>query len=150
MASKRKIITSDDILGKEAVDPDGEILGIVMKLHIDKESKRLIGITIDQGFMKPDLFIGMQYVKNFGVDSVFLNRVPVTKFKGLDVITSNGKLVGKVKDIKAKRHKVQEIIVARKGVNLSREWLVIAASDIEEIGESVVLKKGYRIRKIEK
>ncbi len=150
MVSKRKIITSDDILGKEAVDPDGEILGIVMKLHIDKESKRLLGITIDKGFMKPDLFIGMHYIKNFGVDAVFLNRIPVTKFKGLDVITSDGKLIGKVKDVNAKRHNVQEIIVARKGVNLRKQWFVIAASDIEEIGESVVLKKGYRIRKMEK
>lgn len=146
MASKRKIITSDDILGKEAVDTEGEILGVVMKLHIDKHSKKMIGITVDQGFMKPDLFIGMSYIKNFGIDSVFLNRVPVDKFKGLDVLTAKGKLIGIVKDVGSKRHKVTEIIVKKKGISLSKEKLVIPASAIEEIGESVVLKKGRMVK----
>jgi len=145
MASKRTIITSDDILGREAVDPEGEILGVVMKLHIDKESKKMIGITIDQGFMKPDMFIGMHYIKNFGVDAVFLNKVPTDKFRGLDVITSGGKMIGTVNKVNAKRHKVEEIIIAKPG-RFSRQMASIAASDIEEIGSSVVLKKGYKIR----
>ena len=139
-----RIITSDDVLGKEAVDPEGQILGIVMKIHIDKDSKMMVGITIDQGFMKPDLFIGMKYIKNFGIDTVFLNRVPVEKFKGLEVITSSGKIVGTVKDVKSKRHKVDEIVVARKGIKGG--VLFIPASEIREIGESSVLKKGYKPR----
>ncbi len=145
----KKTITSDDILGKDAVDTEGDILGVVMKLHIDKVSKRITGITIDQGFMKPDLFIGMSYVKNFGVDTVFINRVPATKFKGLKVITAEGRNVGLVKDVKSKRHKVSEIIIAKKGVSFSKEKYVIPASDIQEIGEHVVLKKGFKLRKLE-
>ncbi len=92
-------ITSDDILGKEAVDADGEIIGIVVKLHISKEHKNLQGITIDQGFMKPDLFIGMHYVKNFGIDAIFLNRVPPNRFKGLYVYNHLGKVLGHVKTV---------------------------------------------------
>ena len=145
MASKRKIITSDDILGREAVDPEGDILGIVMKLHIDKETKRILGITIDQGFMKPDLFIGMHYVKNFGIDAVFLNKVPTDKFRGLDVITAEGKSIGKVKEVSAKRHKVEEIIIKKPG-QFSKERYSIPASSIHEIGKSVILKKVYSIK----
>jgi sporulation protein YlmC with PRC-barrel domain len=148
MAGARNIITSDDILGKEAVDTEGEILGVVMKLHIDKDSKKMTGITIDQGFMKPDLFIGIHYIKNFGIDSVFLNRVPVDKFRGLDVITAKGNLIGKVKEVNAERHRVKEIIVAKKGV--SRERFSVPASAIEIIGSSVVLKEKYRMKNPEK
>lgn len=146
MVSKKKIITSDDILGKEAVDPEGDIIGVVMKLHIDKDNKKLLGITIDQGFMKPDIYIGMHYIKNFGVDTVFLNKIPTDKFRGLDVITSEGKVVGTVREVKSKRHKVEEIIIAKKGIPMLKQRFVIPASSIEEIGESVVLKKSYKLR----
>jgi len=147
MVSKNKTITSDDILGREAVDIEGAILGIVTKVHINQESKKLVGLTVDQGFMKPELFIGLSYVKKFGVDAVFLNKVPTDKFRGLDVFTSKGNLVGKVKNVNAKRHKVQEIIVT-KGV-LGKEF-IISASDIETISTSVILKQNYRLREIEK
>jgi len=146
MDSKNKIITSDDILGKEAVDPEGEILGIVTKVHIHKETKRLLGMTVDQGFMKPDLFVGINNVKNFGVDSVFLGKVPTEKFKGLEVITSAGRVVGTVKDVKSKRNKVEEIHMAGKGIRGG--VIIIPASEIRELGESVVLKKGYKTREV--
>jgi len=35
-----EIITSDDILGKDVVDTDGDILGVVQQLKIDKKAKK--------------------------------------------------------------------------------------------------------------
>jgi sporulation protein YlmC with PRC-barrel domain len=119
-----------------------------MKLHIDKHNKKLIGITIDQGFMKPDLFVGMSYIKNFGIDAVFLSRVPVDKFKGMDIMNAKGKLIGKVASVKSQRHKVTEIIASKKGI--SRDRFVIEAKHIQEIGESIVLKKNFKYTKLEK
>ncbi len=148
MGPNNKIITSDDILGKEAVDSEGEILGIVTKVHISKEAKKLLGMTVDQGFMKPELFIGLHYIKNFGVDAVFLNKVPTDKFRGLDVLTSKGVILGRVKSVKAKRHKVQEIVISKKGV--LGKMFSIAASDIETISSSVILKERYRLEQLEK
>jgi len=146
--AQKKTITSDDILGKDAVDPEGEILGVVMKMHIDKESKKIIGLTVDEGFMKPDLFIGIEYIKNFGVDSVFLNRVPAAKFTGLEIVDQSGSIVGIVKEVRSKRHKVSEIIISKKGAGISRQKLSIASKYIQEIGDVVVLKKGYRVRDV--
>ena len=145
MASK-KTITSDDILGKDAVDLDGEILGVIIKLHIDKDSKQLSGITIDQGFMKPNLFVGMNYVKNFGVDSVFLSKIPATKYIGLSVLDSKGKLVGTVKNVSSKRHKVKAIEISK---GLGKRFAV-SSSDIQEIGETVILKPDYKIKEVSK
>lgn len=140
MDSKDKIITSDDILGKDAVDPDGQILGVVTKLHINKETKQLVGITIDEGFMKPNLFLGMNFVKNFGVDSVFLSQIPTTKYVGLKVYDSEGKYVGTVKKVIPKRHKVLSIEITH---NMKR--YVITSGDIKEIGVSVILKENYKM-----
>ena len=95
----KNIITSDDILGKEAIDPDGSSLGVITKVHIDKKSNKVVGITIDMGFIKPDLFIGISYVKHFGIDAVFLKKVPAHKFHGLNVLSEGGELLGKVKKI---------------------------------------------------
>jgi sporulation protein YlmC with PRC-barrel domain len=145
MGAKKKVITSDDILGKDAIDPDGQILGVVIKLHIDKEYKRITGITIDEGFMKPNLFVGINYIKNFGIDSVFLSRIPTEKYIGLKVLDSKGKLIGTVKKVKSKRHKVKAIEIS-KGLG---KRVIINSSDIQEIGESVILKPSYKEEKIE-
>ncbi len=133
------MITSDDILGKEAVDSEGSILGVVIKLHID--DKTVIGITVDQGLMKPDLFIGSDHIKRFGVDAVLLNSVPSETYKGLRVITALGKELGIVKDIRKKREKVISIIVIKTA--FSREEMVIPFKSIKTIGESVILKPSY-------
>lgn len=133
-------ITSDDILGKEAIDPEGQVLGIVMKLHIDKDQKKLLGITIDQGFMKPDLFIGMQYVQQFGVDAVILNRVPSDKLRGLEVLTSNGTHVGKVKEVLMKGARIDALVVS---TGLTKE-VTIPVSTTKEIGVRVILKRSVK------
>lgn len=142
------IITSDDILGRDAVDPEGEFLGIVMKLHVDRSQKTLVGITIDQGFMKPDLFIGIDYIEKFGVDAVFLNRIPFEKYIGLMVYASDGRVVGTVEKVRADGGSIQTIEVRwkRGEAETSSE---IPARAIEEIGTSVILKKGFYTKKIE-
>lgn len=145
----KKTITSDDILGKDAVDTDGEVLGVVMKMHIDKIKKNITGITVDSGFMKPDIFVGINFIKNFGVDSVFLSRMPTEKLKGVDVLTPKGELIGVVKDVKVKGRGISEIVVHKKGLHFSKEVFLISASDIKEIGESIVLRNGYKVRKVD-
>lgn len=135
------IVTSDDILGKDAVDSEGDILGIVMKLHIDRHTKKMTGITIDQGFMKPDLFVGMEYVRSFGLDVVFLNTIPADKLKGLDVLAADGRQIGTVHTVMRDKNRISRIVVS--SGRFSKTKLDIMPSEIEEIGKKVVLKKGW-------
>jgi len=143
------IITSDDILGKEAVDTDGEILGVVIKLHIHNKEKYIVGITIDKGFMRPDLFVGIDFIHMFGVDAVFLNTVPGQKFKGLMVLSARGEVIGHVRDVIREKARTTELIVAYRGKYLKKKQLNIPISKVKEIGESVVLKTGIKIIKEE-
>jgi len=134
-----EIITSDDILGKDVVDTDGEIIGVVQQLRIDKKTKKMVGILIDQGFMKPDLYIGLSFVKNFGVDSIFLNQSPKPKIKGLDVYDKKGKKIGFVFDIEEDRKKdrISAIIIKRSQLGKSYK---IKNRFIKNIGFNIILR----------
>ena len=133
-------ITSDDILGKKAVGPRGEILGVVIKLHIDQGSKEIQGLTVDQGFFKPDLFMGIQHVNRFGVDAVLLSTTPYHLLKGLKVFDSDGSYYGTVKDVVVKEHHLEALkVFKRKGLR-STEEEELPASRIKETGETIILR----------
>lgn len=131
------LVTSDEILGKEVVNNEGEIIGIVQKIHLNRYSKEIIGITVDEGFMKPDLFIGVENVKLFGIDAVFLNTSSDLKYRGLDVFSSEGEIRGTVYEVVKypKSGKIKEIVV-KKGL----KTVIVPAKDIKSIGLNVILK----------
>jgi len=134
-----EVITSDDILGKDVVDTDGEIIGVVQQLKIDKPSKKILGIVLDQGFMKPDIYVGIKNIKNFGVDSIFLKQSPNAKIKGLVVFDKMGKKIGYVEDVQqGAKNKVTSIVMKTGTLG---ESYIIKSADIKTIGFNVLLKK---------
>lgn len=135
---KDEFITTDDILGKDVVDNEGEIIGIVQQIHIDKETKSITGVTVDEGFMKPDLFVGINNIKLFGIDSVMLNITPNQTFKGLIVFNSHGKKVGTVTRVftTMRSSKIKSIEIKANG-----RKDIIQAKDIKSIGMNVILKE---------
>ena len=134
-----EIITSDDILGKEALDPEGEFIGIVMKLHIHRENKELVGITIDQGFMKPDLFVGLESIERFGIDALFINRITLKKYVGKSVITTDGRIIGEVINITEHKGRLEKIEI----VGTDKKKIEIPTSQIASLGTTVLLKEDY-------
>lgn len=134
-------ITSDDILGKTAVDPSGNLLGTVIKLHIDNGKKSLQGITIDQGFMRPDLFVGIEYIRRFGVDAVLVSRVPYNLLKGKRVLSAKGEVLGVVVQVMAEGHELRSLLVSRKTGAFKKEELTVDAKEIKEAGATILLRK---------
>jgi len=129
------LTTSDEILGKEVLDIHGRVLGIVQKMHVDRRLKRIVGITIDEGFMRPQLYVGVEKIRFFGIDAVMLN-MEIESYVGRTVFSSTGSLIGHVKQvIKTKAGNVKEIVVKNKDGIYSVE-----ASRIKSMGENVVLK----------
>ena len=143
----KKIITCDEILGKEAIDPNGSVLGVVTKVHIDRKKKKIVGITIDMGILKPDLYVGADHIKNFGSDAVLLKKVPIHKYKGFKVLTAEGKVLGKVIEMVADDTHIKEFIIKNKEF---LEPVKISYKDIKDIGESIILKKNYKEKKAKK
>ncbi len=139
------VITSDDILGKEAIDPEGDFLGIIMQLHIDSNSKKILGITVDQGLWKPDLFVGIEFIKKFGIDAVFLNAIPISKYRGINVFSYDGILLGSITNVNDTdlKTKIFEITpkFSIKNIFSKRIPILIKESEILELGHSFILKK---------
>jgi len=134
----KDIITSDDILGKDVVDVDGEIIGIVQQLQIDRKSKHIVGILVDQGFMKPDLLVGFKFVKNLGVDTIFLNQSPIPKLKGLEVYDSHGKKVGYVDHVMEDKGHITAILLKKSQFG---KTFFMKSKFIKTIGFSMILRK---------
>lgn len=129
------LTTSDEILGKEVLDVRGRVLGIVQKMHIDRGLKKIVGITIDEGFMKPQLYVGVDKIRFFGLDAIMLN-IEFESYIGLKVFNSDGEIVGIVKDVVNNRNdNLKEIIV-----KANKDEITIPVSKIKSISENVVLK----------
>lgn len=134
---ENNIITSDDILGKDVIDTDGQVLGVAQQLRIDKGSKKILGIIVDQGFMKADLFVGLQFISNFGVDTVFLNTTPKPKLKGLKVYGRFGEKAGYIFNVEEENNELLAIYVRR---FIFGKCYKISSKEIMTIGYSVILK----------
>ena len=145
MKNNKDIVTSDDILGKDVIDPDGTNLGLITQVHIDRNKMCMTGITIDMGLLKPDLYIGVNYLRHIGPDAILLNKVPTEKFKGLTVLSEEGKIIGKVKDIILEGKNVKEFII--KGKGFFEKGISIGYTDIKEIGDKIILKAERAIKK---
>ncbi|MGM5488372.1 MAG: PRC-barrel domain-containing protein [Nanobdellota archaeon] len=114
--SNKNLITSDEILGKDVIDNDGNHIGIVTQLHIDKKHKSITGISIDSGFMKPFSFVGIELILNFGIDAIYISKTPSSHYIGLSVFDCYGILVGTIVSAKLDEHKNLSSIDVRLGL----------------------------------
>lgn len=133
--------TSDDILGKTAVDPAGTLLGTVVKLHVDERKKSILGITVDQGFMKPDLFVGIDHVRRFGVDAVLLSGMPYHLLKGKRVLSAKGEQLGSVSKVLVDGAELRSLMVRRRSGAFRSQEVEVDAREVKEVGETIILRR---------
>lgn len=142
----KKFITSDDILGKKAIGEFGKIIGQVKQLHINKRSKQIVGITIDQGFSKPDIFLGINNVREFSSgDVIFLKKTPLFAFIGLKVFSSTGEIVGAVQDVEVdSKDEIEGIIIKKKSsLPFFGKKVLVTVDHIKEKGKAIILKEDF-------
>lgn len=134
-------ITSDDVVGKDVIDADGEFIGVVEMLHIDPLAVEVVGITIDKGFLRKGLVIGKDYIERVASHAVFLNIKPAYKLKGMMVFDSEGENLGIVTKVNLiDKKNIMKSIVVKSGV-LKKE-IVIPSEFIKNIGYNVLLNVG--------
>ena len=141
------IITGDDILGKEVIDNFGRKIGVVMKLHISRSNRNLVGVSIDRGFISSDIFIGSDYIKTFGQDVVILSKSPAFSYEGTKLYREDGKYFGKINSVKLdKKSKLNKIYFNNEsGVNKNKIKCV-SKPMIKTIGINIILKKEFNVR----
>lgn len=135
---KRNLITSDDILGKDVVDVKGHHIGMITQLHIDSKEKRIIGITIDTGFMRSEVFVGIDLIISFGVDAVYISHTPRSRFIGMMVFDRFGEYIGKVLDVELASDLES---ISRITVKHGLKKTVLPAAFAKVIARNIILKK---------
>ena len=85
------------------------------------------------------MFVGIDFVKTFGVDAVLLNEVPLDTLKGCQVLSITGKKIGLVKEVLKKGNKMRGVKVQQ-----GRHSIEIKASKIKEVGKSLILRKNWK------
>ena len=65
-------ITSDDILGKDVIDTDGNFLGVVDKLFLNEKPLGVAAISVDKGFLDKGLVLSAEYIERVSKYAVFL------------------------------------------------------------------------------
>ena len=133
-----EIILTDDILGKDVIDNTGKLLGIVIKIHIDRLKKNFIGITINKNSFGSDLFIGVRNISSFGKNIVFVKDLIFQSLISLKVLCENGKKIGFVYNIDMDKKNLSSIIIKKKFFSLKK--IEIKKKNIKTIGDIIVVE----------
>lgn len=134
-----KTLTSEDLLGKDVVDFNGTLVGVVEKVLIDPKSLDFVGISIDKGFLKKGLTLGKSYIEEIKEHAVFLRIKVSYDVKGKIVFDSLGRVVGKVSSVELYENMNRIVNLEVKTRFLFGKEILINSKYIKVIGEGVML-----------
>lgn len=135
-------IKVNELKGKKVMALNGKEIGKITELRLDPKSYNLDGIEMDRGFFGLDTFIGRHYIDSLTNEGAVLNMTPVTDYKGLHVLDSTGKEVGKVKEVRTEgsTNNISAIVVHTGMLNND---VVFSKSDVKSVGDSIMLNVTY-------
>ena len=132
-----------DLFGIRVISKRGKVVGNVSQFRINANSMEIEGILVSRGIFKKPFYVGKSYLKQISKDAIILNIEPTNLLKGIKVVTSDGKILGKVKEVirKGDTNIVEGIVVS----SLFKKKKTIRASSIERLGQSIILKQNYHV-----
>ncbi len=140
-----KTVNLKKLTGKNVLSKGGKIIGKISEIRINPYNLKIEGILIKRDIFRKPLYIGKGYFSHLSHDSVILNIELSPLIKGRKVITSEGKIIGKVKEVlrKGDSNEIEGLTVRSM---FSRKF-ILPSSAIKYIGKSVVLKSKYNAKK---
>ncbi|MBI4044992.1 MAG: PRC-barrel domain-containing protein [Candidatus Diapherotrites archaeon] len=131
-------IRADDLKGKRVLAKNGKEIGKISEIRLDPGTFSFTGIKVNRGLLELDAFIGKEYIDSVSADGAILNITPVTDYEGLKVFDSDGKPVGKVREIRREgnTNNISAIVVDR---GILKNDVVLSKSDVKSVGESIIL-----------
>lgn len=129
------------LLGARVLSVNGIVVGRVREVRIDPGKLSLEGIFVSRGIFQPALYIGASYFERASNDAVILNIDPFVLLKGKGVVSSDGKRIGRIKDLIRDdfSNNVKEIIVGK----LFGKDFKIPYENVKLTGKSTILKINY-------
>ncbi len=133
------------VVGVRVLTEKGLRVGRVSQIRIHPESKSLEGILVRRGLFRESLFIGRVYFDPLSSEAIILNIEPSILLKGKKVVTYDGEVIGKVKDVgrMGKTNALKNLVVH----SFWRGTFTISAGSIKVLGKTVMLKNDYNAPK---
>lgn len=134
-----------DLLKIRVLSRSGYVVGKVSQIRICPTKRSIEGVLVSTGIFKRPIYIGVSYIRLISSESFILNIDPSVLLVNRTVIDSDGKKVGKVKEVKRKGHfnDIEELMVGsplRKNVSIN-------ISEIRSLGENIVLNSAHNEKK---
>ena len=130
-----KMTTADAFTGKRIVDREGIRYGKVKHIHINQDTLKVSGVTVQQGFRK-DYFLSDQYIDRFTDKTLLLSTPPVRAH--VTVTDIDGHKIGKVKKLhKNPQTGDLESIEVRDGLVHTK---IVSKTEIWGVGERIILR----------
>ncbi len=131
-------ITSEDVLGKDVIDPRGTFIGVTDKLLLNPQTMEVLGISVDKGFLKKGLVIGSGHIKEVTPHAVLLATTPASQIKGMSVFCSEGTRQGIVQEVQLEENSNKILFLLIRTGTFGHE-IKIPAGAIEYIESNVML-----------
>jgi len=141
----QKTLNLKNIIGKDVLSKGGQFIGTVAEVRLHPRTLSLAGILISRGFFKKLIFIDKNYFSHVSQDAVILNIELSILLKGKKIVSSDGKIIGRVKEIIRKGTSNEMEGIVTKSLFSAKQ--TIPNSAIKSIGSSIILKSQYNARK---
>ncbi|MDO8508658.1 MAG: PRC-barrel domain-containing protein [Nanoarchaeota archaeon] len=128
------------LIGARVISSGGLVAGRIKEVRVNPKSMGLQGILISRGIFKKFLYVGKSYFDRISNDAIILNIDPFVFLKGKKVISSDGRVVGRIRDIKRsdETNNIKSIIIT----TIFRRFN-IPVENVKLLGKSVLLKIDY-------
>jgi len=138
-----KSLSASKIVGLKVLSTSGFRVGYVKEVQLDLNANKE-GLSVRRNIWKSSLFIGREYIERISQSGVFLSIFPSILWKGKNILTASGKVIGKVKDVQRKHisNNIESITLNA----IFKKDVVIPVSAIKTWGNSVVLKNSYNVK----
>lgn len=140
-----KTVNLKKILWSRVLSKNGFRVGWVKSVQMNPDKVAVEGIVVSRGAFHKSLYIGKEYIDHLSDEAVILTIDPPMLLKGKKVVTYEGEVVGKVKEVmrKGTSSDVESILVHSFG----RGSFTVPVNAVKSGGQSIILRQNYDVPK---
>jgi len=130
-----------DLVGISVLTVSGEVLGRVKEVRLNPTSAVLEGVIVNRGLFRTLCYMCKRYIERITRDAVLLNIEPVLLYVGRQVVSSDGKVFGNVREVRRvhQTNEIESLLVKRTFFRKA----TIPFSQVKKLGTSIIIKKTF-------
>ena len=138
-ANAENTVNLKKLIGKRVLSLGGTVVGRITEIRLNPDNFEIEGVVVSTGFSAP-IYIGKSYFEHLSNIAVILNTELSILIKGKKVVTLDGKVLGRVRQVNRKgiTNEIEDIEVS----SFWKKYL-IPEDEIKQVGNSVLVNLKY-------